>query len=316
MLSPLPTNMKILITFLIVLFIAPAAESQILGRITERAVRKVERRIEDKLVEAISEEIARQAFRPVEQAIDSMLRQKYQDSLGREEIDWEKMAGAYADFLNGLNDAADLPENYTFDLKMDIEATDYDGKKSTSSLFFSKSTSILGVESNEHSNETQLVIIDIEKDIIILYSTDKEGRKSAQAVPSMLKFMSSLTKQESTAEDPINEVAFTKTGKTRTIAGHQTHQFAGSTEEELIEYYAAESFPVSWENSFGPYLEQFAPESFSDRNDLPEGMILASSTIQKSDSSQKSSWETTKIEEKEITIQNADYVFRALGQED
>jgi len=313
--SKTKSSMKSILFLLLAMSFALPVESQILGRATQRAVRQFERRIEEKLIGAIADEIARQAFRPVEEAIDSILREKYQDSINREEVDWELMAESYAAFLNGLNEAANLPEQYEFDIRMDIEAVDYDGKKSKSIMFFSESSSIIGIENELSSDkEKQLVVIDIKEDLIVLYTTDKNGTKTAQAVPSMIKLLSKMAPQNDTQSDE-GEWKITKTGKTRTIAGYKTTQYKGDTEEEFIEFYASENFPITWQSSFGPYLEQFAPQAFTNRNEDIAGMVMQSTNIKKSDSSKKSSWETTFVEKKQVIIKNSDYEFRALHEE-
>ena len=105
-------------------------DAQILGGFMNEAKRKLERKIEDKIIQAVSDELAQRAFKPIDQAIDSMMRKKYQDSLGNgQPYDNEKTTEAYASFLGSLNAAVDLPEKYTFDVTQEVENIDYSKKK-------------------------------------------------------------------------------------------------------------------------------------------------------------------------------------------
>lgn len=305
--------MKYIITLSLILIFGLDVEAQILGRVANRTMRKLERQMEDKLVEAISDEITRRAFKPVEEAVDEMLREKYKDSLGnQEEVDWERAGAAYADFLNGLNDAAELPEAFEFDVSMDIEVEDYDGKKNEMVMHFSKSSSILGFENLDDKNQHQLIVIDVEKDLVVLYTTDKKGQKTAQAIPSMIKLMSSMAASQVDENDLKMDI--NKTNQTKKVAGYKTTLYKGTTEEEFIEFYAAEDFPISWSKSFGPYMAQFAPATFSDNTAEIQGMVLQSENVKKDNPKKKSTWTTKKVTENTLKIVNADYEFKALAE--
>ncbi|MFZ1559473.1 MAG: hypothetical protein WAT37_06075 [Saprospiraceae bacterium] len=66
-------------------------DAQILGGFMNEAKRKLERKIEDKIIQAVSDELAQRAFKPIDQAIDSMMRKKYQDSFNNgQPFDHEK----------------------------------------------------------------------------------------------------------------------------------------------------------------------------------------------------------------------------------
>lgn len=101
-------------------------DAQILGGFMNEAKRKLERKIEDKIIQAVSDELAQRAFKPIDQAIDSMMRKKYQNSINNgQPFDHEKMGEAYTVFLSSVN----LAEKYTFDVTQEVENIDYSKKK-------------------------------------------------------------------------------------------------------------------------------------------------------------------------------------------
>lgn len=101
-------------------------DAQILGGFMNEAKRKLERKIEDKIIQAVSDELAQRAFKPIDQAIDSMMRKKYQDSINNgQPFDHEIMGEDYTVYLNSVN----LAEKYTFDVTQEVENIDYSKKK-------------------------------------------------------------------------------------------------------------------------------------------------------------------------------------------
>jgi hypothetical protein len=305
--------MRILVLLITVFFVFDEVNAQILNRIRDRAVRQVERKIEDKIVEVVSDEITRRMYKPIDKAIDDLLRSSYQDSVGRgEEIDWEKMTEAYMAFLNGMNEAADLPETYVFDISMDIELRDYDGKKVNSTMYFSEDKGILGFENNEDKKASHLVVIDTEKDVMVMYSTDSKGNKTAQAIPSMMKMTAAFAQVHKEEENVFADFKMDKISKTKSIAGYKTVLYKGESKEENIEAWVAEDFPIGWEKSFGAYMEKFGSNAFAENAALLNGMVLQSENVRKDDPNMKTSWETKKVHDKPTTIVNAEYEFKSF----
>ena len=122
--------MKTIWISLIMITVTLHLNAQILGGMMNNAKRKLERTIEDKIVQQVSEELAERAFKPIGQTIDSMMRQRYQDSTNQDAtVDSEKAAANFTAFLGSMNVVADLPETYTFDVTQEVEVIDYSKKK-------------------------------------------------------------------------------------------------------------------------------------------------------------------------------------------
>ncbi len=300
--------------FLIIFFLMIISEvsfGQILGGIMNSAKRKLERKIEDKIVEAVSDELARRAFKPIDEAIDSMMRQKYQDSINQgKEVDWDKMGQSYAEFLNGMNKAVDLPEKYTFDITQEVEVVDYSNKTNYLKLHYSKTDAVIGMENVDDVESNQFVVMDISRDAMVLFTTDKKGKKSAQVIPSIMKLAGTLaTSAKTDGIETKNDFKIEKTGKKKKIAGYQSQEYKGNTKEEEMIMYVSENFPVQWQKSYTSYMNKFAPASYAENTSGIESGIMLEYENSRKDEDKKTTWITKKVAEKSFEILKSDYNF-------
>lgn len=293
--------MKVLFT-IITCFTITLSQAQIFGRIMDRAKDKVSQRIEDKVVERISEEIARAAMKPIDKAIDDMLKERYeQDSInGKTDVDYGAFAKA---FLQPVN----LPDSYTFDITLECETKDYDGDKSKMEMLMTKDGSAIGFVQIDEDKRT-LMIFDTENDLMAVYN---EEEKKVQGMPSMLSLAGAMA--STNKDEDAYEMTMEKTGKTKKIAGYKCDEWKIDDEETTTTAYVAEDFPVSWKKAFGPYLKQMLPTT--QRDQMPEGMTLKSESKTKA-KNKKSKFEVKKVIETPYTINNKDYKQETYATED
>lgn len=277
--------------FLSLLFLS--ADAQIFGRIVDRAKDKIERKIEDKVVERISEEIARAAMKPIDSAIDEMLKERYeQDSInGRTSAD-------YDGFLNAFLRPVNLPASYEFDYILDCEVKDYDGEKSKMQIWLQKAGNHLGFKQSDGDDEN-LMVYDIKNDIMAIYSETKDG-KQVTAIPSVMNIAAAVNKNEMETKD----VSMEKTGKTKKILGYQCDEWLIEDEETISKVYVANDFPVSWKESFGELYKKMLPTT--QRDQMPEGMTLKAEAKTKA-KNKKSKFEVKKIHDDKHTLNNKEY---------
>lgn len=273
---------------------------------------KIENRIEEKIVEEVSSELARRAMKPIDQAVDNMIKQSYRDEYGEDLTDEEieeimNSAGKnYSAFLEGMNKAADLPPSYNLDFSMIVEHEDYKKNKSESEFFFSKDKPIIAIK--QISEDQQLVLIDMEKDIIVLYS-EKDGKKTAQALPSMMKIAGAMiAAEDAKMQEEYDKLKVEGPGKSKTIAGYKSYQYKAEDEEFKYEYYMSSDLPFNWDNTFAESLKQFAPNAYNASTKQFQGMVMEGETYHKK-KKKKSKWKTKSISEKSTNIQNSDYTF-------
>ena len=304
--------MKTIWICLIMITVTLHLNAQILGGMMNNAKRKLERTIEDKIVQQVSEELTERAFKPIGQTIDSMMRQRYQDSTNQDTIyDSEKAKANFTAFLGSMNDVADLPESYTFDVTQEVEVIDYSKKRNYIKLHYSKNEAIIGMENTDEGQTKQLVVLDLAKDLMVLYTTDKKGKKTGQAIPSVIKMAGNVMNSTHPAKDSTAyKTNFTKTGKTKKIAGYTASELTGANEREKITMFATNQFPVRWDQKFSNYTGQFAPYSFIENVSVSsEGFMLEYENIRKDEKGEKTTWITKKVSEKSFDIVNKDYTF-------
>jgi len=292
--------MKVLLT-LIATFTITFAHAQIFGRIVDRAKDKISNKIEDKVVERISEEIARAAMKPIDNAIDDMLKERHaQDSInGKTDVD-------YGEFVNAFLKPVNLPDSYTFDMTLECETKDYDGDKTDMEMLLTKDGSAIGFVQFENGKRMTMVF-DTKNDIMAVYN---EEEKKVQGMPSMLSLAGAMA---SSQEEDAYEMSFDKTGKTKKVAGYECDEWEIDDEETTTKALVAEDFPIEWKESFGPFLKQMLPTT--QRDQMPKGMTLKSESKTKA-KNKKSKFEVKKVIDSAMTINNKDYKQETYATED
>ena len=277
-----------------------AASAQIFGRIMDRATDKLENRLEQELVERISDEIARAAWKPIDRAVDDMLRERYvQDSIaGKTDRD-------YSGFMTAFLTPVDLPAEYTFDMSLLIETKDYDGDKNSMIMRLREDGSAIGIWQEE---EQTMLVLDIANDIMATYTED-DGKKQVMAFPSVLSMAGTIAAGQVEEEGMKLE----KTSKTKTLQSYNTNLWLAEDEDTNSKIWIAEDFPVSWRNSFGALMAQVSPSA--SREGFPDGMMLKSETKTKK-KNKKSSYEVKEIDNSSFTVTNADYEQVAYDGQD
>ncbi len=291
------------------------SHAQLLNRLKNRTVDKIEQRLEDKLVEELSNEIARRVMRPVDKAFDDFIRESYRKEYGEdysdEDIDslMNNMGSNYAQFLEGLNKAADLPPSYTFNYQMIMEAKEESGEKSEVEMWFSASEAVAGFKSAENPNN--FVVIDMANDIVVLY-TEEDGKKTAQAIPAMLKLTGALMATDETTQNWM-DADIEGPGKSKKIAGYQANQYKVENEDFKNEYYITSDIPFSWHDSFYQSLSQYAPGIYNENAKKLKGVMLEGTMYDKKEK-EKSSFKTKKISENAVTLNHSDYQIKGLTE--
>lgn len=290
-------------------------QAQLLNRLKNRTVDKIEQRLEDKLVEELSNEIARRVMRPVDKAFDDFIRESYRKEYGEdysdEDIDslMNNMGSNYAQFLEGLNKAADLPPSYTFNYQMIMEAKEESGEKSEVEMWFSANEAVAGFKSAENPNT--FVVIDMTNDIVVLY-TEENGKKTAQAIPAMLKITGAIIASDESTQAWM-DADIEGPGKSKKIVGYQANQYKVENEEFKNEYYITNDIPFSWHDSFYQSLSQYAPGIYNENAQKMKGVMLEGTMYDKKEK-EKSSFKTKKISENAVTLNHSDYQIKGLTE--
>lgn len=303
----------IFLSFALIIMTTVPATGQLLNRIKNRAMDKIEQRVEDKIVEEVSEEIARRVMKPVDKAFDQLIKESYRKEYGEdysdEQIDslMRSAGSSYAAFLEGLNEAADLPPSYTFHYQMKMETKEESGEKHEVEMWFSEDKALAGFKSDE--KEEVFIVLDMDNDIVVMY-TDENGKKTAQAIPAMMKLTGAFiaSNQETQKWAKLN---IEGPGKSKTIEGYKAYQYKVENEDFKNEYYVTEDIPFSWHESFYNSLSQYAPGIYNESSKQMKGLMLEGKMYDKEEK-KKTSFKTKDIKLSTITLNHSDYEIRGL----
>ncbi len=299
---------KLLLILLFALGIYQSADAQILKRILKESSRKVEREVTNMVVDKASDIIAQKAVQSLESTFDKMIRDAMEsDSTYRNDGSvpdsaYYSAGQKYAEFLRGMNDQADLPDQYAFDVTLLVESSYTDHDPQEMRIYYAKDHAVMCVEQMEGKDKTYMVM-DLEKDVVAMYRIDKKGRKTVQALPNMFKMAGSFA--SSSGEEKA--FSFKATGKTKKIAGYTCEEFEGKGDEEMITAYFSNDVPVDWNKTFGAMMKRIAPTTYHDGIEEISGMVLESYTVMKKKPKTEYFYTTKEVLEAPFVIDNSAY---------
>ena len=288
------SNIMRIIFLLPLCLVCTIVQAQFLRGIVNKATDKAIDRVEDKIADRLAEELANAMYRPIDKALDSLLQNSYEASDSKDTVD-------YQGFLTMLNNTAELPPSYDFDVVMEMEIMDYDGKKNEMEMWFDESGNHFGMKQYEKKN-SNLVIIDTQRDIICMY-TEEKGKKRVQAIPTMSKWMTYAGGQSV----DLPEIKVTPLNKTKSIAGYECDGYDVESEEELSTVWMTNDLPVTWKDGLGKFIAQFNSERMAQYKEELNGMFMESETQLKKDKKKKSSWKTKKVDTSGKKLDNSEY---------
>jgi len=304
------TFKSILIVLLSLVFITSSFGQ--FGRLKNKLLNDVADKMEDRLIDQLSDVIAERAYRSIEKAVDDWAKETYgADTTSTGEVDWDKLNASLEESLGSLNKAADLPASYDFDISMDVEVRDYENEKHSSKLHYIKDKAIWGYEQMEKGDKT-MIVMDTENDLMAIYTVNKKGEKSGQALPSAMTLGKTLITMADAEEE--FDMVIQKTGKTKSYAGYKADGYKAESDDEYMEVYTTTDLPINWTDAYGKFIEDFAPKAYAEMTNQMKGMVMYSENVRKENKKQKSSWEVKKVSQKGFTINNSEWEFKGLAE--
>ncbi|MDH3652603.1 MAG: hypothetical protein OEQ53_23125 [Saprospiraceae bacterium] len=307
--------LTVILTILMLSSATDGATQGILNRVLKRSKDKIEDKVEQAIVEKASEAIARRVYRSMSDAFDQMLRDAWRqdsieyasrgDTLGRNYNDWA------ATWMQRMNEAVDLPPSFDFDMRVDA-LIENDKESNMVRMYLSKSQSIFAMEQDE-KKEKRIFLIDAEKDVVILYMEDKKGNKTAQAIPNMMGAAVGLASQQNY---DTGEWQFEKMNKSKTIAGYKGEGYRTWDDSYESEVYITRDLDIDWRSAFGGMVEKFAASNSISKAHEMQGFMLEAHTISKDKPKDSTSWITQEISNQPFKIQNSDYTFGNMMNQD
>ena len=306
--------MKVLyLLFLFSISFATNSNAQLWEKFKKKTKDKISERVIDKVENEISEDIANRAMKNLDNLYENLWRKSYNEANGEDlnEAEFEEMISTMGDDLNEalgeLNKAADVPDQYVFNIIVDYTSLDENGNQVRSEMYFSRTEGIMGIRAITDDKES-IIVMDAENDLMVIYN-DNGRKKTAQAIPAMFTMTSALAM---TSEEAITyRMPLSPTGRTKNIAGYRSKEYIGEDEDRTYTIYMSSELPFDWRNSYGELLKSIVPAMYDENEQKFEGMMMKSIDRNK-DSGKESHWEVNKISKLRTSIVKSDYEFKGL----
>ena len=306
-------NSKFLICILLCCIFVCKAEGQLWKKFKEKTEEKFKKRVEDKVVNEVSEDISNRAMQKVDEIYDDLWRKTYNNAndedLSEEEFEamLSELGGDLNEALGELNKAADVPNQYDFNVIVDHSSIDENGEKMKSEMYFSRTEGIMGILTERDKGQL-ITVLDADRDLMVMFN-DKNGERSAQAIPAMFTMASMLSM---TSEEAQNyELNMQTAGGSKTIAGYNCKKYIAEDEESTFTFYISNELPFDWRSSYGELLKSVVPKMYDENENKLEGMIMQSTETNKR-TGKKSYWEVNKISRLNTTILKSDFTFTGI----
>ena len=297
--------MRILL-LLVSILLSQSLDAQILKRIIDRASDKIEDAAAEKAAEIIADQVTRAMNKKVDEVYGDWVREAAkQDSIERvnsgDTVDWERAGSNMMDFLKGMNNAADLRDQYEFNLYMAMEM-ESEEEKSISNFHFNTESPMIMVE-NPTENGKNFIIIDLVNDATLMLMEDEDGKKRGQALPNM----SGLVRATQSEEFEVKSIK--KGSGKKTIAGYSCQEYKGDSKDYLYTYYVTKDLPIPDFDEMRDYMKRFNPYINNEEFDKIEGWPMQTIMRGKKKSKQDVTTTVMEVSDKKISIDRSDYSF-------
>jgi len=302
-----------LLVMVCILISAVPSEAQFWKKLKKNVEDKISERVVDKVENEIAEDIADRAMKKIDNLYEDLWRKSYNDANGEDlneeefEVMISEMGDDLTEALGELNKAADVPDRYDFNVIVDYAATDESGKETSSEIYFSRTDGIMGLLGNKE-NKDVIIVMDADNDLMVYYS-EKNGKKTAQAIPALFTMASalSMTSEESTTY----RLPMKATGVTKSISGYRSKEYKGEDEDSSFLIYMSTEIPFDWRKSYGELLKSVIPNMYEENEEKLEGMMMKVIDTNKKNG-KTSHWEVNKISNMRTSIIKSDYEFNGV----
>ncbi len=298
--------MRIIILLIAFLSTTLQADAQLLKRIIDRTADKIEDAAADKAAEIIADQVTRAMNKKIDEVYGDWVREAAkQDSADRvargDTVDWERAGNNMMKFLNGMNSAAVMRDQYSFDfyMQMTMESKKYNR---TSNYYFNTQNPMILIE-DEADEGSRYVIVDMENDATLMLTTDKKGKKYGQALPNMSGLIKAANNEE------LDVISIKKGKDSKTIAGYKCQAYIGDSKEYTYTYYITEDLPIPNLEKMRFYSAKFNPsinnDAFKDMKGWPMQTIMEGKKKKNDDITVT----VKEVSKKSLTIDRSDYTF-------
>lgn len=245
------------------------------------------------------------------QSMEDLIRQAAQGAgqgqSGNTSMDTAVLGKAMRDLAAAFGTPAELPDQYQFDLVLDIETTT-DGKDPVPmSMMYRKDGQQLGIRTPTEKG-INTVVIDNEHDLNVIFSEDKKGKKTVMAMPNMASSIGNygIKTGHQQISGKTEDMSWKKTGKTKTVAGYTCQEYHAENDEYDALVYITNELGVSWlEATSASFSEMLSDPAMAQYSGVEGTMMETRSTEKKS--GKVSTWVTKEVHRNGATIKTGEY---------
>ena len=301
---------RLILTLTILIVISSESRAQIFKKVMARTTDKIAQRVEDKIVEEVSSELADMAVKPLDNYMNELFRDHYENEYGQEwnDSDYENdeerqaaMGAVWASMFGG----ATLPEKYTFAKAAQVEVVNY-GEKSSESIWmmFGSDDTLFAME-QENQGKKQVIVYDLGGDLIAFFNQSDKSVVTLPGVMSMSKGV--MPFMEEAMREEMKQASITRIAG-KTLLGCETKGFKFVDDEEESEFYICSDAGISWSDPFGELIGQLSPTFYQDDvySEVKGGMLIYANSKRIKDG-KISTWEIKQIVDTEFNIETSEY---------
>lgn len=255
------------------------SHAQILGKLRKEIRRDFNDKIDKLIADKASEIIVSAVMRPVEKAFDDLIREAYQADSTRyandpqyaDSLRYQRFENYVASLNKGMEN---VPESYTFDRSITYEFKENVSKREMT-MHFSDDQNYMAFEQKDaEKGAKSYIVFDFERNINVLYTIDKKGEKSFQAIPSLIGSSGSFQISEGDKENIKEFSQWSKTGKTKEIIGYKCDEYFFQEGNVTNHFYIARDFPSIYKNAYFEAVRKYFPNKGTERMDKIEGTLM------------------------------------------
>ncbi len=261
-------------------------------------------------MEEVSTELANMAVKPLDNYMDELFRQNYEQEYGKEwdesefQNDKERQEAMNA-LWGSMFGTANLPEEYNFAKAAEVEIYNYGDKSPTSMwMIFGSDDKIFAME-QEDKGKKQVIVYDLENDAIAMFDQSNKTVLAMPGVMSMSKGIMPLVEEQ--MKEEMEQASITRIDG-KTFLGCDTKGFKFVDEEEESKFYICSDAGISWSDPFGELIGQLSPTFYQDEvySDVKGGMLIYANSVRKEDG-KVSTWEIKQIVDTDFNIKTSEY---------
>jgi hypothetical protein len=269
---------KTLLIAVLAVLVMPS-HAQILGKLRREIRRDFNDKMEKLIADKASEIIVSAVMRPVEKAFDDLIREAYQADSAKyannpqyaDSLRYQRFENYVATLNRGMEN---VPDSYTFDRSITYEFKENVSKREMT-MHFSDDQEYMAFEQKDaEKGAKSYIVFDFERNINVLYSIDKKGEKSFQAIPSLIGSSGTFQISEENKENIKEFSQWSKTGKTKEIIGYQCDEYFFQEGNVSNYFYIARDFPSIYKNAYFEAVYKYFPNKGTERMNEIKGTLM------------------------------------------